>query len=248
MEIQSTNIDKISTALSAAQGEAAGGIEKKGWNKHHGFAYVTLTDIRQFVRPIFASNGLSTTDSCHSSTVIRDGKGTKESPFIVQVDLETVLRHNSGQWLKILTACWGSNREKAIFSAQTIGRKYAQMALIGLGGDQEEDEPVEQRSPMESGQSSKDAPEKSDGAKRSDSDPIDKDDRNNLESLARERCKELQITVKGNLQTCLVDAVRAAGFDSASKATRKDLMVFMRNIKSWEPPKPQMPIDDDVPF
>ncbi len=133
----------LATALAKAQAEVQGGVGMSGHNDHYDFDYVKLSDVVTVTRPALAKQGLSTVDTVRSIEQIvwraLDQRGNMRETPILFLWLTTRLIHSSDEWLEIETPGWGSNGDKAVYTAITGARKYAQQGLLNLGGGPEDD-------------------------------------------------------------------------------------------------------------
>ncbi len=139
---KSEKLDKLAPALCKAQAALSGGVAKTGENKFHSFNYVELPEIVGTLRGVLGEHGLSIVSSV-TRVELRPGLLPPDKQgfevVVVEVDITSLLLHDSGQWIEFVASGHGANKEKAIFSAQTGARKYGLQAAFGLGGGPEED-------------------------------------------------------------------------------------------------------------
>lgn len=126
----SEQVNELSAALSAAQAEFRP-VKKTGKNPHLGNAYATLDDVIASVRDALGKHGLAFLQPLGNTD---DG-----------VVLETVLLHSSGQWIgtsaiiPVLPSNRGVNELQAFGGALTYMRRYMLSAMLGVGGDEDDD-------------------------------------------------------------------------------------------------------------
>lgn len=114
----SNDINELSKALSAAQGEFKG-ASKAATNPFFHSNYATLKDVWEAIREPLAKHGLciiQTTDSVEAGVVVN-----------------TMLSHSSGLWVRgKLFMRPAKNDPQAIGSAITYARRYALAAIVGV--------------------------------------------------------------------------------------------------------------------
>lgn len=124
MNSTSNEIDKISEALSLAQGEFKE-FKMTGENPHFKSRYSKLSDIRNATQEALAKHGLSFVQMPYES-----------GGFIV---IESRLLHKSGQWLaNYLPMKPDKPTPQGIGSAITYGRRYAKAAMLGAEGEDDD--------------------------------------------------------------------------------------------------------------
>lgn len=114
----SENINELSEALSAAQGEMGAAV-KDAANPFFKSKYADLGEVVRAVKGPFANHGLS-----YTQFPVRDG----ESAGVV-----TMLMHKSGQWMRQeYTLPLAKFDAQAVGSAITYARRYALQAIAGI--------------------------------------------------------------------------------------------------------------------
>jgi len=116
--MKSEQINELATALCKMQGLLHDTPKDK---PAYNYKYSDLSQILTYIRPLMADNGLSV-----SQLVNGDTSG--------QIGVETILMHNSGQWLST-TACMsvqGQNLAQEAGKVVTYLRRYQLAAVIGL--------------------------------------------------------------------------------------------------------------------
>lgn len=121
----SEQIDLISTALSAAQGEFPV-IEKTRINPHFKSKFANLSDILSACVPVLSKHGLS----------FSQGLSFVEGRLVITARL----LHKSGQWIETeLSIRPMKDDAQAIGSASTYGRRYTAEALLGVSATEDDD-------------------------------------------------------------------------------------------------------------
>lgn len=121
---RSTDIQEISKAIAASQ-RAMLPAKKNKKNPHFRSSYADLSAVIQALEPIW-ENGLSFVQ-CPST-----------DPERGLVTVETVLMHESGQWISATTSCVPSSRGKSDFSPQAVGsaitylKRYGLQSMLGM--------------------------------------------------------------------------------------------------------------------
>lgn len=124
MELQSTEIKDLATALAKAQAEIKPALKDTD-NPFFKSKYADLASVQSACIPHLTKNGLSVVQSI---TVIG------ENTFLV-----TTLLHSSGQWMKSLAPVKPTkNDPQGLGSALTYMRRYSLAALAGVA--QEDDD------------------------------------------------------------------------------------------------------------
>lgn len=137
MAFMSAEINEISAALSAFQGE----VEQPALNKENPYfksRYVDLSGVLKSVQKTLAKNGLSV------------------AQLIVGNDIVTLLSHKSGQWFKSECPIGSYKNQQDRGSAITYTKRYAICAMLGIAADTDDD-----------GNSATDADKKAGGMKTS---------------------------------------------------------------------------------
>ena len=128
---RSETISALTEALAKAQG-AFPAVQKSGENKHLGNQYSTLDDIIAAVRRPLATNGLSFLQPLVS---LDDGA----------LALETILIHQTGEWVSSEVAMPSLSGNKAINELQAFGsaltymRRYTLSAMLGVTTEEDVD-------------------------------------------------------------------------------------------------------------
>ena len=121
---RSTDIQEISKAIAASQ-RAMLPAKKNKKNPHFRSSYADLSAVIQALEPIW-DNGLAFVQ-CPST-----------DPERGLVTVETVLMHESGQWISATTSCVPSSRGKPDFSPQAVGsaitylKRYGLQSMLGM--------------------------------------------------------------------------------------------------------------------
>ncbi len=140
---RSETISALAKALSAAQG-AIRNASKDADNPFFKSKYADLAAIRDAIREPFQANGLS----CPQFISTRDGgrvesvgdKGESVVDFLTLVTVETVLLHESGEYMSSVMELpvWNADPQK-IGSASTYGRRYALQSVAGVAAEVDDD-------------------------------------------------------------------------------------------------------------
>jgi len=122
---KSDSIAALATALSKAQGEIVDATKDKAAHK---YKYADLGQILNIVRPLFCKHGLAFTQ-LPTKFVADNG--------INYVSLETVLMHDSGEWLSSdyvmpVETPKGMSMAQAYGSVITYARRYALASIVGI--------------------------------------------------------------------------------------------------------------------
>jgi hypothetical protein len=124
-------------------------IEKKGFNKFHGYKYATESDVAEKVREVLAEQNVMLIPNLvkHSMREHTNAKGKTE--YIVAVDMEFKFYDgDSGEELTFHMSGEGQDAgDKGIYKAITGAQKYALMKvfMIPTGDDPEADNSVDER-------------------------------------------------------------------------------------------------------
>lgn len=125
MMILSIDIDQLSAALSAAQGELEN-ASKNSRNPHFRSKYADLAEIINTVRPVFAKHGLAIVQSPSYA----DGL----------VSVTTLLTHKSGQWIRDVASAPAPKLDpQGVGSAVTYLRRYAIGAFACIASEADDD-------------------------------------------------------------------------------------------------------------
>jgi hypothetical protein len=134
-------------------------IEKKGFNKFHGYKYATESDVAEKVREVLAEQNVMMVPNLvqHSMREHVNAKGKTE--YIVAVDMEFKFYDgDSGEELTFHMSGEGQDAgDKGIYKAITGAQKYALMKvfMIPTGDDPEADNSVDERNESQNNQPSK---------------------------------------------------------------------------------------------
>lgn len=126
--IQSQEINELSAALSAFQGEVSE-PRKDSTNPHMRTKYVSLASVWATIRAPLARHGLS---------VVQLNSGTGGD-----VAMTTQLQHKSGQWIRS-TASLPADTHRSRNDVQAAGstisylRRYALLAILGLSAEDDD--------------------------------------------------------------------------------------------------------------
>lgn len=126
----SETISALTEALAKAQGSFPA-VQKSGENKHLGNQYSTLDDIIAAVRKPLAANGLSFVQPLTAD----------EGTFL----LETILMHQSGEWLSSEATVPNLSGNRAVNELQAFGtsltymRRYMLTAMLGVTAEEDMD-------------------------------------------------------------------------------------------------------------
>lgn len=122
---QSETIEKIALALVKAQGEMGMAL-KDSSNPFYRSKYADLNAIREACMPSLNKNGITLLQP----TVSIDGRNY----------VETILLHESGQWISGLTEILFSkpNDAQAQGSGITYARRYGMQSLVNVGADDDD--------------------------------------------------------------------------------------------------------------
>lgn len=123
---QSENINALLASLAKAQGEIQGAVKCK-INPFHKSKYADLASVWDACRGPLSKNGLSIIQN----VVDIEGKSY----------LCTILGHSSGQWMKSnMPLMISKNDSQAMGSALTYARRYSLAAMVGIVGEDEDDD------------------------------------------------------------------------------------------------------------
>lgn len=142
---QSQSITNLAPALIAAQAEIRA-AQKSGDNKFDKYRYSKLEDFMDQAKPVLAKHGLALVIGTPSVAALPD-RQTKNggTEHAVQVQVNALLVHTSGEWLEVVGYGEGQDRaDKAIYKAITGAKKYAVAGLLAIPttDDPEADETV----------------------------------------------------------------------------------------------------------
>lgn len=144
MEYRSDNINEIAKALAKAQGEMKFAA-KDSENPHFKSRYADLASVIEAIKVPLSSNGLT-----YSQPVVYINE---------QAYVETILIHESGQWLKSsmpLTIPKDSkNAMQSLGSCISYLRRYLLSSLVGIAQDDDDGESAVSAQPKESPKPSK---------------------------------------------------------------------------------------------
>lgn len=128
----SQTINELATALSKAQGEFKAIVKD---TKGYGYKYATLDQLIEMASPIMSKHGLSFVQPAYSLDV---------NATVV----ETIILHDSGQWLSSgAIHAQASNPGKlspmqTIGSAITYARRYQLASMLGIAAEEDTDDAI----------------------------------------------------------------------------------------------------------
>lgn len=115
---QSEHIDKLASALAAAQAKLHG-AKKDATNPFFKSQYATLESVYEAIRGPLAEQGLS---------VIQPTEWVGDKTFV-----RTVIVHSSGQWVDgLYPIITQKNDPQGLGSGMSYARRYALMAMVGI--------------------------------------------------------------------------------------------------------------------
>lgn len=137
MPVMSEQINELAAALAAAQAEMEG-AEKNSANPHLKSKYADLTSVWNACRGPLSKHGLAVVQCPREHT---DERGH------VQLRLETVLMHKSGQWIssEIPVTPAKERDPQALGSFLTYCRRYGLSAMVGIAPDDDDAEAAMRR-------------------------------------------------------------------------------------------------------
>lgn len=131
---KSDTITKLAVALNAFQ-KAVEGAKKSSDNPYYSSKYADLSEIWKTIREPLTANGLSVTQLPDDAFTDR----IDEKNIVLKVAVETVLLHESGEWISSRTVLPIVKRDpQAVGSAITYARRYGLSAILGI--HQEDDD------------------------------------------------------------------------------------------------------------
>jgi len=137
MEYKSENINELAKALAKAQGEMKFAI-KDSVNPHFKSNYADLSSVIAAIKEPLSNNGLTYLQPI----VTIDG----------QTYIETLLIHESGQWIKSLVPLHipkdSRNAIQAFGAACTYLRRYSLSSLVGVAQDDDDGETAQAVKPQ----------------------------------------------------------------------------------------------------
>jgi hypothetical protein len=129
---KSESIANLAKALSIAQGQMGGAVKGKA-NPFFKSVYADLSSVVEAIREPLSSNGLSYVQVTHPS---------ERNEVIV----ETVLMHESGEWLSGTLAMPVSKADAQGFgSAITYAKRYGLQGLLGVPSDDDDGNAASQK-------------------------------------------------------------------------------------------------------
>ena len=122
---KSDSIAAIAAALAKAQAELKNPpYDSK--NPHFRNSYASLASVRDTITPVLAAHGIAVLQLLGKSDV--------------GVSCETVLTHESGEWISSTIELPASKQDAQGYgSACTYARRYALMAIVNVVGDEDDD-------------------------------------------------------------------------------------------------------------
>jgi hypothetical protein len=140
---RSRTLGKLATALAKAQGEI-GNAHKSSDNPYFNSRYADLASIIDAMRAPFAAAGLACTQFVRTTEPVKmgqsaDSDGVMQDDFLAYVDIETVILHESGEFLAevLRMPVWNPNPQK-VGSASTYGRRYGMQAAAGVAAEDDD--------------------------------------------------------------------------------------------------------------
>lgn len=137
MEYRSNEINELAKALAKAQGEMKFAV-KDSVNPHFKSKYADLSSVIEAIKEPLSSNGLT----FMQPIVTIDG----------QTFIETLLIHESGQWIKSLVPLHvpkdSRNAIQAFGASTTYLRRYSLSSLVGVAQDDDDGESAKQAQPQ----------------------------------------------------------------------------------------------------
>jgi hypothetical protein len=128
----SDDITKLAAALVAAQAEMKG-VEKDALNPAFKSKFVSLDGLITHFRPVLARHKLAVTQGASVPHTDEHGKLTAFTG-------ETMLIHESGQWLQSsIVMPVGKSDPQGVGSALTYFRRYGLAALLCISSDEDDD-------------------------------------------------------------------------------------------------------------
>jgi len=147
----SESIDKIATALAAAQGEMDG-AKKTARNPFFASRYADLASVKEAIQDPFAKQGLSYiqipttafsgTPEAYEWTAKKSGEVRHGVRVFTTVAVLTRLMHTSGQWIEgePLAALLPNGDPQAVGSAISYLKRYALQAIAGVASEDDDAE------------------------------------------------------------------------------------------------------------
>ena len=131
---KSDTITKLAVALNNFQ-KAVEGAKKSSDNPYYSSKYADLAEIWKTIREPLTANGLSVTQLPDEAFTDR----IDDKNIVMKVAVETVLLHESGEWISSRTVLPIVKRDpQAVGSAITYARRYGLSAILGI--HQEDDD------------------------------------------------------------------------------------------------------------
>ena len=122
---KSESIKEIATALSQAQGEFPQILKDKE-NPYYKSKYADISSIHKAVNPVLAKHGLAIAQITNPNAEV--------------VEVETVLLHNSGEWISSTIQIKPVKTDpQAYGSALTYARRYALSAILNISSEDDDD-------------------------------------------------------------------------------------------------------------
>lgn len=130
---KSESIAAIAAALAKAQAEMRNPVFDSA-NPHFRNRYASLASVRDTITPALAAHGIAVLQLLGKSEV--------------GVSCETVLTHESGEWISSTIELPASKQDAQGYgSACTYARRYALMAIVNVVGDEDDDANAASKSP-----------------------------------------------------------------------------------------------------
>ena len=147
---KSDDITEIAKALNKAQGEITS-AKKNAKNPFFKSSYSDLSEIIECSKRPLQNNGLSVCqfpvyeNPCSEyrvQTCIKDNRNQKETntdSYVGYVGVETIVMHNSGQWLSQKTLLAVTKHDPQSYgSAISYAKRYARQAILGIPSEDDD--------------------------------------------------------------------------------------------------------------
>lgn len=191
---KSESIANLAKSLSIAQGQMGGAVKGKA-NPFFKSVYADLSSVVDAIREPLSANGLSFVQVTHPSD---------KNEIIV----ETVLMHESGEWLSGTLAMPVSKADAQGYgSAITYAKRYGLQGLLGVPSEDDDGNAAAKAKPKEN----KNTPV---AAAAASIPPINEEDQAYLQDLAGSLVEDVEVA--GNI-TMAFDKMEAAKLDSDQK-------------------------------
>lgn len=134
---RSESITQLADALSKAQSQFTPVVRSStGYN----YKYADLSAVWNMVRDPLTSNGLSVTQIPSLIDSVTADESTGNIIARIDVQVETVLLHNSGEWISATIKMPLAKQDaQGVGSIITYGRRYGLTAILGVVADEDDD-------------------------------------------------------------------------------------------------------------